>query len=552
LLSPQQQKDGLEAASKQQDLPTEVKDIFVVPDYSAWLKPHKRPVARYCKERWTQLQWHFTKTDVVEKHFPLGVRTQYKKYSSDCVFEIREKSTVNLRPGVLTHIPYVPVKVESPLSKGTHILRTFPTGTVPPMPYTSERKKRKRDGKEIESRTLTPHAALVNTYSRVKQYFKAQPDVISQWDAFRRVFPDSNDVNRYVNERGLHRPLNSLLMGSFPDELKLLRGEKVDRLGPDGNPVINGSVLFDEATMLVAEAQESVVVGSRPKDASEGLQPLRLQPHPLLQGQDFLEGAPSSGTENPRRAQATRQPTDSREEDLNSLNNNELKALIKSLNGKGYSRLNKQALVDLVITLRGREDANAAARAPIVAALAAAGEAIEQSSDGSESSSDEGDDRNDTGGISMVSEAVVPGGHASIEEDSDNDEDGDGAFYDEGGGTAVDDDTPDTSTVGSSTVTNIYNPNRESNDDVLGAPSDGNELIIEDYEDLNDAGDDDDEDGEESDEDGGAEDGDEDEEESDEDGGADDDDEDRGESDDDGGADDDEDGEESDEENDSV
>ena len=55
-------------------------DVFVVPDYKLFFEGNIDPkFARYAKEENSVLQFIFEEDD----KFPLGVKTTYKKYSSD-------------------------------------------------------------------------------------------------------------------------------------------------------------------------------------------------------------------------------------------------------------------------------------------------------------------------------------------------------------------------------------------------------------------------------------------------------------------------------------
>jgi hypothetical protein len=249
------------------------------------------------------------------------------------------------------------------------------------MPFPSNERKHAHPQKQRDSRKqgkngvasstqhLSPWDSVSKTISKVKKAFKHQPSVIDDWLAFGRAFPQTSSAEEYVRETdGVFKtPLHDYLTGQMSERVNRMRGIVAtsaslgsvhDGVGTsqvitEADGVISGVSLFEEDTMIQAVAQESVVIGNRPKNASDGLQPLRLEPHDLLQGLEFIEG--DSARVAAQRRQQPRSATVQRNhetEDLKSLNNNELKALVKSLNGKGYSKLNKTALIALVDQLR--------------------------------------------------------------------------------------------------------------------------------------------------------------------------------------------------------
>ena len=58
-------------------------------DYKAWLEPHiDKDIANWAKLEDTQLVWKFEQVPICAS-FPLGVKTMYRAYSQDKVFEIK-------------------------------------------------------------------------------------------------------------------------------------------------------------------------------------------------------------------------------------------------------------------------------------------------------------------------------------------------------------------------------------------------------------------------------------------------------------------------------
>jgi len=74
ILTPQQYKEAIEDALESLPVPACVEDVFVVPDYVSWLKPHIDPkLSCLFKEENTQLQFTFEATDDLTM-FPNGVK----------------------------------------------------------------------------------------------------------------------------------------------------------------------------------------------------------------------------------------------------------------------------------------------------------------------------------------------------------------------------------------------------------------------------------------------------------------------------------------------
>ena len=65
-----------------------VVDLFVIPDYTAFLEPFiDGKFGRYAKLEWTQLEFTFEAVEVSE-FFPLGVKMTYRPFCQDEVIRI--------------------------------------------------------------------------------------------------------------------------------------------------------------------------------------------------------------------------------------------------------------------------------------------------------------------------------------------------------------------------------------------------------------------------------------------------------------------------------
>jgi hypothetical protein len=92
VLTPAQYANEIERALTTEKVLCNVIDIFIVPDYAAYVAPHLDPnLGRYAKRHkdvdWTQLQFEFVAVPVSDA-FPCGSKMTYRKYSQDDVILI--------------------------------------------------------------------------------------------------------------------------------------------------------------------------------------------------------------------------------------------------------------------------------------------------------------------------------------------------------------------------------------------------------------------------------------------------------------------------------
>ena len=120
---------------KETSSPVKVVDVFVVPDYTAYIaKFIDKSLSRAHKLDWTQLQWIFESVPI-SPQFSSGVKVTYRAYSSDVAYEIIDRDTLPLHDSlrISPHgIPYAPVRtqVRTYPEGGLSILKALPTGTI--------------------------------------------------------------------------------------------------------------------------------------------------------------------------------------------------------------------------------------------------------------------------------------------------------------------------------------------------------------------------------------------------------------------------------------
>jgi hypothetical protein len=92
ILTPFDYKKGVEEAFKESTLQPEVIDVFVIPEFSKFIYDSVDNFLSHLHTLdFTQLQWIFEEC-TPDIYFPYGVKTTYRRYSSDRVCEIREQA----------------------------------------------------------------------------------------------------------------------------------------------------------------------------------------------------------------------------------------------------------------------------------------------------------------------------------------------------------------------------------------------------------------------------------------------------------------------------
>ena len=190
---------------KKKNINFKVVDIFVVPDYIKWLKPCIDPeLNRHVKTEFTQLQWKFEKVSV-DANFPLGVRTTYRAFSQDSVFEIiKDKTNVVGFSPRRTKCSWFPKPSNYNASGGMYLLQHFPRTDLQAAQFLPGGRK------ELDE--------VVASY---KHYFHKNVVRIQEWDDFAKLCPATDKVADYLGVEGkeLYIPMKHLFtsatMGMF-------------------------------------------------------------------------------------------------------------------------------------------------------------------------------------------------------------------------------------------------------------------------------------------------------------------------------------------------
>jgi hypothetical protein len=197
VLTPSEYATAIALALKHKSLFVAIHDLFVVPDYTALLAPLlDGKFGRYAKMGWTHLQFEMEAVDVSEQ-FPLGVKTTWRQYSADKVVRIvkDEKAECGFADEHLEVKRFPEAEPEKGIVEGAYVLQSLPeTGPVP-------------DAFVPESR-----AVLEKVVVGMKEMYRCDRAVVDEWvDFASRIAPQSDDVNEYVAEVGLHVPFADVL-----------------------------------------------------------------------------------------------------------------------------------------------------------------------------------------------------------------------------------------------------------------------------------------------------------------------------------------------------
>ena len=148
------------------------------------------------RKKQTQLVWKF-QAAARSVRYPLGVKTNYRSFYQDEVFEIRKIATtglldlgVGLEP-ILTTVQWFPEEHAPALN----ILKDIPTKNIIPCGF----KLGSFDKRE-------------KTCLKYRELYPGRTDKIAEWNEVLASFPNSDSVNEYIRSGGvLHVPLRDRL-----------------------------------------------------------------------------------------------------------------------------------------------------------------------------------------------------------------------------------------------------------------------------------------------------------------------------------------------------
>jgi hypothetical protein len=189
-------KDEVEKATTTQDgIKSEVIDLFAVIDFDAYLRPaidagFGRYAKRIGENDWSVLQFTFVAEDdenLIQHHFPLGVRTFYQQYCNPTTFRIVKDShsLCGMTSDELRDIrPFPPAYPDEGLPEGMCIMQHFPRGQLKWEEFVG--------GSRAELETIC--------HKIIHQFVSDVGTVVhGEWTAFRdEIAPQSDDVNEFL------------------------------------------------------------------------------------------------------------------------------------------------------------------------------------------------------------------------------------------------------------------------------------------------------------------------------------------------------------------
>lgn len=128
VLTMSQYKSNIEAALSREELPCKVVDLFAIPDYDSFIRPHvDKKFGRYSKRHaekdWSVLQFNFEEVndEKLLPFFPLGVKTAWRPFAADKHIRIvkDEQSECGMTVDELGPISWLPAADEK---RGEHKL----------------------------------------------------------------------------------------------------------------------------------------------------------------------------------------------------------------------------------------------------------------------------------------------------------------------------------------------------------------------------------------------------------------------------------------------
>ncbi len=210
VITPQEYERAMREAFHKEEMPFYMEDIYAVPNYKAFLDSGNidSQFGKFAKEELTQLCFRFDRFEGDRIHFPLCVRTMYRAYSRDKVYELLETTD----PAFC--LKYMPAEVLckwGPLAEdniyhtdvdGIHLLQTIPLDPITPAPFTPE---------YLLKFNKTFRKVMASPFGKLYPHKQ-------EWESFKDQYPLDASVEAYVArpEAQYEIPLRNVLFGYLP------------------------------------------------------------------------------------------------------------------------------------------------------------------------------------------------------------------------------------------------------------------------------------------------------------------------------------------------
>jgi hypothetical protein len=193
----------------------EVIDIFCIPDFESVISEcMDSHFGRYAKLQWTQLQWRFQRVPI-STNFPLGVKTTYRAFCQDEVWEIIKDSEKRVGfSGRVCKVQWFPEEdKERNIPEGLYLLQRFPDLEIKPEAFIPD----SRAKLENTVRKIIGHfspmevgdcdASVIRPSDLIDEK-KFGDEIIAKWiDFAENRAPLNDDTEDYSRQHQLHIPL---------------------------------------------------------------------------------------------------------------------------------------------------------------------------------------------------------------------------------------------------------------------------------------------------------------------------------------------------------
>jgi hypothetical protein len=217
VITPQEYEQIMRKAFDTEVMKFYLEDIYAIPDYKEFFRPFlDSTLSGYTKLSQTQLCFRFERFEGDRINFPLCVRTMYRSYCTDKVYEIIEERNNPLIPiGFVAsevHSKWGPLATDSINDTnvdGIYVLKALPYGLFQPAKFEDDFLK-----------------GFKSTLEKARTMFRQFSETVQEWEQFAALYPNVETSQEYVLQpRARYElPMKDILFGyidgidsQFPD-----------------------------------------------------------------------------------------------------------------------------------------------------------------------------------------------------------------------------------------------------------------------------------------------------------------------------------------------
>ncbi len=189
VITPKEYEEIMHKAFSSEGMKFYLEDIFAVPDYKLFFRPFvDATISGYTKLSQTQLCFRFERFEDDRINFPLCVRTMYRSYCTDKVYEIIEEKNNPLIPigQIASEVyskwgPLAADSINDTNVDGIYVLKALPYDQLVPAKF--------------EENFLS---AFKGTLAKARTMFRQFTDTVKEWDDFATQYPNVETSFEYV------------------------------------------------------------------------------------------------------------------------------------------------------------------------------------------------------------------------------------------------------------------------------------------------------------------------------------------------------------------